>query len=161
MGSILSDDAAYGLQPSAGMQSFSGYPSADGFTAFKITDLASEQDTPPPTGLKEEVVLLSWLITLMRTREGAQFAFEWAYHGQEEGHLEQKSLAMSEVVQQPPGNVEEMLAAVSRRVGDEQAKEATSGPVSLLLSTGSLIRTSAEPNSEVCSVGQPRKQLQY
>ncbi|KAK2611720.1 hypothetical protein N8I77_005044 [Diaporthe amygdali] len=53
------------------------------FKHFTIDGLFSPSETCLPTALRADVLLTSWLIVLMRTREERQAEFEWTYGGWE------------------------------------------------------------------------------
>ncbi|KAG6354329.1 hypothetical protein INS49_004934 [Diaporthe citri] len=80
---------------------------ADGhpFKHFTIDGLFSPSETCLPTALRADVLLTSWLLVLIRTREERQASFEWAYDGWEdcegainlEVHLDDGRLAIRPV----------------------------------------------------------------
>src|SRR5258707_1343892 len=55
-----------------------GQVDGDGFRSFKVVGIASDQ-VASPTGMKEDILLLSWLIVLLRTREGSRLSYGWSY----------------------------------------------------------------------------------
>ncbi|KAL2182248.1 hypothetical protein L209DRAFT_738634 [Thermothelomyces heterothallicus CBS 203.75] len=100
----------------------------------------------------EEVVLLAWLIVLLRTREDQQFTFEWAYYrtggteaetgeGGGGGGGDKLSrvvrLSASEVVPDLSTRVDRAASAIASRIAASSPRPRT-GPISLLLGTGSL-----------------------
>ncbi|KOS38326.1 hypothetical protein ACN38_g10847 [Penicillium nordicum] len=114
------------------------------FSSFQIAHLASEQITTP-TGMKEEIVLLSWLMVLLRSREDSQISYDWSYKDFANG-TEPKSvnkLLMNEVMKGLQSNVGEVATAISRSI-----TAGASSPASLILSTSSLSRTSEEAKDE-------------
>ncbi|KAJ5373177.1 AMP-dependent synthetase/ligase [Penicillium concentricum] len=114
------------------------------FSSFQITHLASEQ-VATPTGMKEEIVLLSWLMVLLRSREDSQISYDWSHKDFANG-VEPESvnkLLMNEVMKGLQSNVGEVATAISRNIST-----AASSPSSLLLSTSSLSRTSEEAKDE-------------
>ncbi|KAL2872812.1 nonribosomal peptide synthase SidD [Aspergillus lucknowensis] len=117
-----------------------GKPNAEDFRPYTILGLAPDQTTP--TGLKEEVLLLSWLIALLRTREGSQISYEWAYGNQPE--LTKRSLSLDKPKIGLETSVEEAATAIANYLATFAPiqKGAESHPTSLLLSTGSLSQTS-------------------
>ncbi|KAB8074309.1 hypothetical protein BDV29DRAFT_156789 [Aspergillus leporis] len=121
----------------------------DDFSSFEVASLAADQ-TATPTGMREELVLLSWLLVLLRTREGGQIRFYWAYKGS--GHEPLTgSLSIDEVMTTGlQSNIGQTAAAISRQIATVASSqpEAAAGPVSLLLSTGSLSQTSEGATDE-------------
>ncbi|KAK3998113.1 hypothetical protein QBC44DRAFT_386387 [Cladorrhinum sp. PSN332] len=110
-----------------------------------------------PTGFREDIVLLSWLVVLLRTREDDQVGYGWTY-----------KFSLAEAVENEPENttllstdevltlgmqtkIRDALSAVSRHVNSHassnSAKSQPGSPVSLLLSTSSEIPVSNEPDS--------------
>ncbi|KAL2174014.1 non-ribosomal peptide synthetase [Thermothelomyces heterothallicus CBS 202.75] len=100
----------------------------------------------------EELVLLAWLIVLLRTREDQQFTFEWAYYrtggteaetgeGGGGGGGDKLSrvvrLSASEVVPDLSTRVDRAASAIASRIAASSPRPRT-GPISLLLGTGSL-----------------------
>ncbi|KAL4870096.1 hypothetical protein BDV12DRAFT_195701 [Aspergillus spectabilis] len=121
-----------------------GQPNGDSFSAFKILGLAANQGSA--TGLKEEFVLLSWLITLLRTREDNQVSYEWAYKWGEDSRqteLAKRRLAIDELKIVLQSSVAEAATAISNYIAiiADSQNESTSNPASLLLSTDSLSQT--------------------
>ncbi|RFU25513.1 hypothetical protein B7463_g10826, partial [Scytalidium lignicola] len=153
MGSILIDnihDLNHGKTESAGMCS----PGQAGFGSFEVAGLTSEQTTTL-TGMRDEILLLSWLIVLSRTREeGSLISYDWAYRdrtdGFEDEELVKRCLSMSEVMTGLRNNVGQIAAAISLHITAVAPSQcaAVSSPVSLLLSSSSLSRTSEEAKDE-------------
>jgi hypothetical protein len=104
----------------------------DDVKTFEVAGLASDEE--------------SWLIVLLRTREGGQIRYEWAYRRAGE-ELVPRSLAMNEVVAGLQSSVRETAVAVSRHIATDSPSR--SAPASLLLSTSSLSQTSDEAKDEV------------
>ncbi|KAH2313445.1 hypothetical protein LV164_002437 [Aspergillus fumigatus] len=111
---------------------------------FEVAGLACDE-TSSPTGMRDEMVLLSWLIALLRTREGGQIRYEWAYRYPEDEPVP-RCLAMNEVVAGLQSSVKETAAAVSRHISADVSRPPA--PASLLLSTSSLSQTSDEAKDE-------------
>jgi len=158
MGSILVNEDIHNENPeeneSVGVYTL---PTAqiddNGFQSFKIDSLASNQPTSP-TGVREEILLLSWLIVLLRTREGSQISYEWAYKSQGDGfefEKEIRRLAMVEIVSGIQSTIGDTATAISHHIATVSPSKpaAVSSPVSLLLSTSSLSQTSEEAKDEV------------
>jgi hypothetical protein len=117
----------------------SGHADGDNFKSVKVFGLASDQPTSR-TGMREEVLLASWLLVLMRTREDSQVRYDWAYidraHGDHQ-NLTKRSLAENEVLSNRQDSIGQLAEAISRHIttgssGDDAPK---SGGVSLFLST--------------------------
>ncbi|CAI7566436.1 unnamed protein product [Penicillium glandicola] len=114
------------------------------FSSFQIAHLVSEQITTP-TGMKEDIVLLSWLMVLLRSREDSQISYDWSYKNFANGAEPESvnKLLMNEVMKGLQSNVGEVATAISRNI-----PTGASGPASLVLSTSSLSRTSEEAKDE-------------
>ncbi|QSZ30080.1 hypothetical protein DSL72_004600 [Monilinia vaccinii-corymbosi] len=128
-------------------------PDCEGFRAFDVNGLASHE-TNTPTGMREEILLLSWLIVLLRTREeGSQISSDWAYKIREENYKLKPvlgRLSFDEVTTGLQNNVRQVTSNVSHHIAKViSGRETTiSRPVSLLLSTGSLSQTPEEAKDE-------------
>ncbi|KAH0493337.1 hypothetical protein TgHK011_000011 [Trichoderma gracile] len=104
-----------------------------------LPGLLSEQPYTP-TGMKDEILLLAWLIVLLRTREDRQASYDWMYRTRqtEDRHpLSSGSLSTDEVLGNFNRNIRQATAAI---LGCKSGIISTShdahlGPVSLLLST--------------------------
>ncbi|KIW72922.1 hypothetical protein PV04_01081 [Phialophora macrospora] len=150
MGSIQVDERDDRRQPnghSAAMVSI-GDADAEGFWSFKVAGLASD---PPntPTGLREELLLLAWLLVLLRTQDEGQVWFDWAYEGGGTGVV-RKRLVIDELITGLQDNIGEVGARIARHVTacTKTQLHGGSGPVSLLLSTSSLSQTPEEANDQ-------------
>ncbi|KAL4741514.1 hypothetical protein BDV11DRAFT_168099 [Aspergillus similis] len=119
-----------------------GQPNGDSSKSFEIAGL--EADNTSATGLKEEIILLSWFIALLRTRESSQISYEWAYGGGDSP----KRLAMEELKIGLQSSVEEAAVAVFEYIATVATVATdTSGSTSLILSSDSLSQT-AEAKDE-------------
>lgn len=135
-----------------------GLTQADGhpFKHFTIDGLFSPSETCLPTALRADVLLTSWLLVLMRTREERQASFEWTYGGWEDDDAHQRvtrCLSTDEVL--PGLNLDSSLAdaiQIALRHHASNVKDlctATSCPRYLLLSTGSISQASDDTQNEV------------
>ncbi|KFZ11796.1 hypothetical protein V501_04577 [Pseudogymnoascus sp. VKM F-4519 (FW-2642)] len=125
---------------------------SNGFRYFEVAGLVSDQ-LLSLTGMKDETLLLSWLIVLLRTREGGQVTFDWAYMSSEdafENEFETRSLSTDEAVTGLQNNITETTTVVSRFITTAEPSQRTpkSSPGSLLLSTSSLSKTSEGAKDE-------------
>ncbi|GAB1198118.1 Nonribosomal peptide synthetase 4 [Aspergillus pseudonomiae] len=126
--------------------SSAGQADGDGFTSFEVAGLAADEPTTP-TGMREEVLLISWLIVLLRTREGGHIRYDWAYKGRECGAEQEPVkayLSMGELAIGLQDSVGQATATISQYIKTvSSSTEATaSNTASLLLSTGSLSQSS-------------------
>jgi hypothetical protein len=129
------------------------YANGNGFHSFQANGLTLDQITTM-TGITEEIVLLSWLIVLLRTREGGQICFDWAYRDPTNGPAHEpvrRRLLMDEVMTGLHNTVGQTAAAISCHVNPAPLSRCALGsnPISLLLSTCSLSPTLEEIQDEV------------
>ncbi|PYH91755.1 nonribosomal siderophore peptide synthase Sid2 [Aspergillus ellipticus CBS 707.79] len=114
----------------------------DGSGALEIAGLASDQ-IPTPTGMREDVLLVSWLLVLLRTREDGQTSFEWAYQGASEAvHRCESTAVMADL----RSSVAQTAAAIARLVS--AAHQPATCPASILLSNGALAQTAGDGQEE-------------
>ncbi|KAL4978511.1 hypothetical protein BDW66DRAFT_164643 [Aspergillus desertorum] len=107
-----------------------GQANEDSPKTFEIVGV--EADSTSATGLKEEVILLSWFIALLRTKENSQISYEWAYGGGDGP----RRLTMQELKIGLQSSVGEAAVAISEYIAKVATN--TSGSTSLILSTDSL-----------------------
>ncbi|PWY86798.1 nonribosomal siderophore peptide synthase Sid2 [Aspergillus heteromorphus CBS 117.55] len=103
-----------------------------------MAGLASDQT---PTRMKEEIVLLAWLIVLLRTREDGQVEFEWAYDDQQP-----TKCVSTEVLAGLQSSVGEAADAIARHVAAAASRPVSAS--SIVLSTGSLSQSPGEGQDE-------------
>ncbi|KAJ5143841.1 AMP-dependent synthetase/ligase [Penicillium bovifimosum] len=142
MGFIPLEDVDYQNAPTIGIKTVPAETNGDNLRAFPITQLASELNIR--TGMKEEIVLLSWLMVLLRSREDSQVSFDWFYSGASAEPESVNKISMNEVMNGLQSNVAEVATAISRNI----TAGTSSTPASLILSTSSLLRTSEEAKDE-------------
>lgn len=155
MGSIHFEGATNQAPPSNGQFGIEsmGQTNGDSFRSFKIAGLESALAVSP-TGMKDEILLLSWLIVLLRTREDRQVSFSWCYKTQgngAEGESVVRSLSVDQVVAGEQSTVGQIAVAVSHHIfpAAQTPCAVTPGVASLLLSTGSLSQTPEGAEHEV------------
>lgn len=108
------------------------------------------------TGLRDEIVLISWLIVLMRMQESSLARCEWQYQGSDlpaNGDAV-RTLSPNDVMigmQSHAGQAAAMLAGTIPTTTQNQ-QSALSIPASLRLSTGSLSPSSENATDEVSFV---------
>jgi hypothetical protein len=105
---------------------------------YHINNLASSSSTP--SGMREDILLASWLIVLLRTREGERVSFDWSYHsnGSEESP---RHLSMEDVLGGLEDSIENVIGAISSQISRVGSKQNHADAVSLLLSTSDLSQT--------------------
>ena len=121
----------------------------DGFRHFDVAGLASD-DAAAVSGMREEIVLLSWLIVLWRTREDTQVSFDWAYRGRDITSDHDTStpvcLSTDEIATGVQTMVDDATASISRHL--MRVQEGTAGlfpgSASLVLSTETTSRGQRE-----------------
>lgn len=120
---------------------------------FDIAGLAPG-NCSTPTGMRDEIILFSWLIVLMRTQESSAVRFEWQYQGSEEvlGNGDAvRTLSPSEVMiglQSHIGQVSAMLAGTIPTITQTQQSKLATRP-SLRLSNASLSQSTDDATDEV------------
>lgn len=129
-----------------------GQADGDGFRSFKIVGLAPDQTNL--TGMRDEIILLSWLIVLLRTQESGQICFNWAYKDQENGFEHQpvsNRLSTDEVMTAPQSNVAQIGSTIYHHITTVAPSQSTAitSPSSLLLSTSSLSQSSEDSKDKV------------
>jgi hypothetical protein len=126
-----------------------------GFRSFKVTGLPPGETVS--TGVREGVLLLSWLIVLLRTREGGEISYDWGFtrRADESEHEPAiRTLVMGEVMAGLQSTVGETAASISRQIRTEASGQlpALTSTVSLLLSNSSLAHTLDGPKDEVSNM---------
>lgn len=121
--------------------------------SFEITGLANDQTTSS-TGMKEDLILLSWLVVLLRTREDRQACFDWAYTSRAnwvEHELVNRRLSTNDLMTTLESSVSQVSAAISKHMETTASSLSTPipGPMSLLLNTCSLSQSSEDVQDEV------------
>ena len=143
MGSIQVEDLATGPE--------NGMSNSKSIRKFEIPGLKASIDNPTPTNTREDLILLSWLIVLLRTREGT-VNFDWTYLSREDGVEQETRMRCLKMEQVMPGvecKVEEARAAISRYIEDVAPRSGEAKNVSLLLSSVSLADEEKEVSSPV------------
>ncbi|OBT64960.1 Nonribosomal Peptide Synthase (NRPS) [Pseudogymnoascus sp. 23342-1-I1] len=155
MGSILIDeiqDQNQGRNGPIDILSKGEAADSNGFRSFEVADLASDQ-TLSLTGMKDEILLLSWLIVLLRTCEGGQISFDWAYNNPEDSPEHEpkiRSFSTDEVVTGLQSNIADTATVISRYITTAEPSQRIpkSSPGSLILSTSSLSKASEGAKDE-------------
>jgi len=120
---------------------------------FDIAGLAPD-NCGTPTGMRDEIILLSWLIVLMRTQESSAVRCEWQYQGSGEvlGNGDAvRTLSPNEVMiglQSHIGQVAAMLTGTIPSVTQAQQAALAVRP-SLRISNASLSQSPDDATDEV------------
>jgi hypothetical protein len=155
MGSILVDDIR--SQTQLKDESFrilsTSQAKTDYFRSFEVVGLAPDP-TATPTGMRDEILLLSWLIVLLRTHEDNQLGFGWSYQNRENGSEHEPTggyLPMDEVMTGPQCTVEQAAVAISQRITKvaSSACAVISSSLVLILGTNSPSEESQAIKAEV------------
>lgn len=131
----------------------SGKHGSIGWRSFEVAVAPTKCSTP--TGMRDETILLAWLIVLMRETESSQIRFEWTYQGSAEEFTNVRSLSPNDVMVGLHGHVGQISAKLACRVPTIPAVSQNNSldRCSLLLSTSSL----AGPGIEVSRLPSLRK----
>lgn len=128
--------------------SLKGGAAKESFRSFEIAGLPSK-DGFHFTGMREEIVLLAWVIVLLRTREGVLPLYDWAYKG-EEGNGQHNRLPTEDIIPNLQVTIGEALASTLRYVRDIAGERKCADEVSsLLVSSNRLSGLSDQVNDEV------------
>lgn len=130
-----------------------GYTNGNDFKSFMVDGIAADQ-TNAPTGMRDDILVLSWMILLLRTGEGNQIHFRWAYEGRPnsfEHQSENKCLSLDDIKAGAQSTVEQLATGISQHITTNASCTPSyiSSPASFLLSNGSLCETSKEAKDEV------------
>lgn len=124
-----------------------------GLRTFQVTGLESDRSAIP-TGMRDEIIILSWLIVLLRTQESDQVVFDWSYKDRTDD-VEQKfvngPLSMNDVMTGTQNTVSQVAAAIFSHAGQVSVDPptTTSDTLALVLSTTSTSQDCGEKKGEV------------
>jgi hypothetical protein len=111
-----------------------GTPGDSVFT-YDINNLASST----PSGMREDILLASWLIVLLRTREGERVSFDWKYEGSSNLSQEpSRHLSMEDVMKGLEDSVDKATETISSQISKADSSKNYAEPLSVLLSTSVL-----------------------
>jgi hypothetical protein len=102
---------------------------------YDIDNLASST----PSGMREDVLLVSWLIVLLRTRESERVSFDWKYQSSSNAPEDPlKHLSMEDVMKDLEDTVDNVTRTISRQILTTDSGKNYAEPVSVVLSTSVL-----------------------
>jgi hypothetical protein len=115
--------------------------SGDAVSTHDISNLASST----PSGMREDILLASWLIVLLRTREGERVSFDWKYEGPPNLSEEpSRHLSMEDVMEGLEDSIHNVTGAISSQISRADSSKKYAEPVSVLLSTSVLSQRSKD-----------------
>jgi hypothetical protein len=118
--------------------------SGNSIFTYNIDNLAS-QSLSTPSGMREDILLASWLIVLLRTREGERVSFDWTYQNSsnvsEEPH---RHLSMESVMKGLEDSINNVTGAISNQISKADSSKSHAETVSVLLSTSVLSQQSED-----------------
>ena len=117
---------------------------ASGTSAFyyNIQNFASQSQFTP-SGMREDILLASWLIVLLRTREGERVSFDWTYQNSSNVFEEpSRHFSMEDVMTGFEDSIENVTGAISNQISRVGSGSPNAEPISILLSTSVLSRES-------------------
>lgn len=111
---------------------------------YNIDNLAS-QSSSTLSGMREDILLASWLIVLLRTREGERVAFDWTYQNSSNVSEEPyRHLSMENVMQGLEDSIQNVTGAISNQLPRAGPSKDNVEPGSILLSTSALSQQSED-----------------
>ena len=124
-------------------------------SSYNINNLAS-QSPFTPSGMREDILLASWLIVLLRTREGERVSFDWTYQSTTNVPEEPyRHLSMEDVMKGLEDPIENVIKALSSQITRAKSSENYAESVSMLLSTSVLSQqtenSTVRPSSTCCT----------
>jgi len=124
---------------------------------FDIDGLAP-QNCSTPTGMRDEIILIAWLIVLMRVQESSLVRCEWQYQGTaqvlEKGDAI-RSISPNDIMIGMQSHIGQSAAILAGKIPSvtEAQQSALSGSASIRVSTSSLSRSSEDVKDEVSQGG--------
>lgn len=112
---------------------------------YNIDNLAS-QSPSTPSDMREDILLVSWLIVLLRTREGERVSFDWTYQNSSNVSKEpSRHLSMEDVMKGLEDPINDVTRTISDQISRADSSKSYAEPLSLLLSTNVLSQRSEDP----------------
>ncbi|KAM0722064.1 hypothetical protein Q7P37_002990 [Cladosporium fusiforme] len=131
------------------MINMSAFPAAADMESrtFEVAGLVPT-NCSAPTGMRDEMILLSWLIVLMRMQESSQIRCEWKYEGSADNTV--RSLSPNEIMMGLQSHTGQAAASLAERIPSlTQAQQSTSlRSPSLRVSNRSLCQSSDDAKDE-------------
>ncbi|KAK5656973.1 hypothetical protein OQA88_3496 [Cercophora sp. LCS_1] len=124
---------------------------ADPIRSFEIAGLASPS-VSKLTGMRDDIVLLSWLIVLLRTKEEGELDFDWAYRSHGTAFEGDKRVEITLASDGAAGGLQTTVRQLAKDISHQlRALIGTFSvnPATLLLSTGTLLSNHGKESAEV------------
>ncbi|RFU81402.1 nonribosomal peptide synthase [Trichoderma arundinaceum] len=120
---------------------------------IKLNGLAAHQHSTL-TGMKDEILLLSWFLVLLRVKDDRQVEYDWVYQTRGPGAEREISggcLSTDNVMVSLESNAGQAATAILQHVTNTTlgSYEASAGPISLLMSTTRRFKKSQDNKHEV------------
>ncbi|KAK5051561.1 hypothetical protein LTR84_003213 [Exophiala bonariae] len=122
-------------------QLLTGRADEEGFRSFQIIDLTDDQEATVTT-LSDEIVLLSWFLTLLRTRDNPSLSFDWVHYIPRNGYIQDQGaecFRLGDLVTNmnaTVGTIKRKISSLLQACGNT-AQTIKSADSSLILSTSS------------------------
>ncbi|KAG9567061.1 nonribosomal peptide synthase SidD, partial [Aureobasidium melanogenum] len=111
-------------------------------------DKLAFQSSTAPSGMKEDIVLASWLIVLLRSREGERVTFDWTYQSSSYASEQPcRHISMEDVMKGLQDSVDSVTRTIASKISEARSCVKSTEPVSLLLSTG-LLQQQQQPDEQ-------------
>lgn len=107
--------------------------------AFRSIDLQKQ--------MSPELVLLSWLVVLSRSRQGTDVRFEWGAYSQSGHELITRTMVLTDVIPDLQGPVSSATTLIAKRIVREGLKPESL--TSIILSTDDFSKQSGEAKDQV------------
>jgi len=121
-----------------------GVASGNAVSNYNINNLASQSQFTP-SGMREDILLASWLIVLLRTREGERVSFDWTYQNSPNAPEQTpRHFSMEDVMNGLGDSVGNVTKTISSQISRPDSSENCSEAASLLLSTSVLSQQSED-----------------
>jgi hypothetical protein len=115
--------------------------SGDAVSTHDVNNLASST----PSGMREDILLASWLIVLLRTREGECVSFDWKHEVSSNSPEEpSRHLSMEDVMKGLEDSINKVTETISSQILKADSNKSYAEPVSVLLSTSVLSQQSED-----------------
>lgn len=121
--------------------------------SFEVIGLVADQASTP-TGMTDEIILLSWLIVLLRVKEDMRAHYDWTYQMRQPGQesqLESGCLSTDDVMESPKSSVFQVASEISKRIAGAISiqNDTSKNSSSLILSTGCQLEKASDGKVEV------------